>query len=83
VVPDFDERLAAFESPTFNVLAGLPWRLVPIADYDNTRGHGRGETRTLKILSVSTGIAFPTPHRRCRSVAAGADQPRTVPVRWG
>ena len=40
-------------------LAGLPWRLVPDADRDTTRGHGRKEIRTLKILSVSTGIEFP------------------------
>jgi predicted transposase YbfD/YdcC len=38
---------------------GLPWRLVPDADRDTTRGHGRKEIRTLKILSVSTGIEFP------------------------
>ena len=42
-------------------LAGLPWRLVPDADRDTDRGHGHGrrEIRTLKILSVSTGIDFP------------------------
>ena len=40
-------------------LAGLPWRLVPDADRDTARGHGRREIRTLKILSVSTGIDFP------------------------
>ncbi|MEV0129401.1 ISAs1 family transposase [Dactylosporangium sp. NPDC050688] len=40
-------------------LAGLPWRLVPVADRTTDRGHGRREIRTLKILSVSTGIDFP------------------------
>jgi predicted transposase YbfD/YdcC len=40
-------------------LAGLPWRLVPSTDRDTTRGHGRREIRTLKILSISTGIDFP------------------------
>ncbi|MEU7876555.1 ISAs1 family transposase [Dactylosporangium sp. NPDC049140] len=40
-------------------LAGLPWRLVPNADRDTARGHGRHEIRTLKILSVATGIDFP------------------------
>ncbi|WP_327002368.1 hypothetical protein OHA72_45745 [Dactylosporangium sp. NBC_01737] len=39
--------------------AGLPWRLVPDADRHATRGHDRREIRTLKILSVSTGIDFP------------------------
>src|SRR6266540_3412176 len=40
-------------------LASLPWQLVPTADRDTTRGHGRREIRTLKILSVATGIDFP------------------------
>ncbi|WP_172894136.1 ISAs1 family transposase [Micromonospora purpureochromogenes] len=40
-------------------LAALPWRAVPDADRDTCRGHGRREIRTLKILSVSTGIDFP------------------------
>ncbi|WP_426514866.1 ISAs1 family transposase [Dactylosporangium sp. McL0621] len=40
-------------------LASLPWRLVPVADRTTDRGHGRREIRTLKILSVSTGIDFP------------------------
>jgi hypothetical protein len=32
---------------------------VPDADRDTARGHGRREIRTLKILSVSTGIDSP------------------------
>jgi predicted transposase YbfD/YdcC len=40
-------------------LAGLPWRLVPDSDRHTDRGHGRREIRTLKILSISTGIDFP------------------------
>ena len=40
-------------------LAALPWRSVPEAARDAGRGHGRREIRTLKILSISTGIAFP------------------------
>ena len=40
-------------------LAGLPWRAVPDATRDTGRGHGRREIRTLKILTVSTGIDFP------------------------
>jgi predicted transposase YbfD/YdcC len=40
-------------------LAALPWRAVPDAARDTDRGHGRREIRTLKIMSVSTGIAFP------------------------
>jgi predicted transposase YbfD/YdcC len=40
-------------------LAGLPWRQVPDATRHDDRGHGRREIRTLKILTVSTGIGFP------------------------
>jgi predicted transposase YbfD/YdcC len=40
-------------------LAGLPWPAVPDATRDTDRGHGRREIRTLKILTVSTGIDFP------------------------
>jgi len=40
-------------------LACLPWRAVPEATRDDDRGHGRREIRTLKILTVSTGIDFP------------------------
>ena len=46
--------------PTLHAqLTGLPWRAVPEAARDTDRGHGRREIRTLKILSVSTGIEFP------------------------
>jgi predicted transposase YbfD/YdcC len=40
-------------------LAGLPWRAVPDGDRDTARGHGRREIRTLKILTIATGIDFP------------------------
>jgi predicted transposase YbfD/YdcC len=40
-------------------LAGLPWRAVPDAIRHDDRGHGRREIRTLKILTISTGIDFP------------------------
>ncbi|MFF0880691.1 ISAs1 family transposase [Micromonospora aurantiaca (nom. illeg.)] len=40
-------------------LAGLPWRAVPGATRHDDRGHGRHEIRTLKILTISTGIDFP------------------------
>jgi predicted transposase YbfD/YdcC len=54
-------------------LAGLPWRAVPDATRNDDRGHGRREIRTLKILTISTGIDFPRAaqalqirRRRCR-----------------
>ncbi|WP_406081275.1 ISAs1 family transposase [Micromonospora sp. NBC_00858] len=40
-------------------LAGLPWRAVPDGTRDTDRGHGRREIRTLKVLTLSTGIDFP------------------------
>ena len=40
-------------------LAGLPWRAVQDADRHTDRGHGRREIRTLKILTIATGIDFP------------------------
>ncbi|MEU5905325.1 ISAs1 family transposase [Micromonospora sp. NPDC047467] len=40
-------------------LAGLPWRAVPDAFRDTDRGHGRREIRTVKALTISTGIDFP------------------------
>ncbi|MER5338649.1 ISAs1 family transposase [Micromonospora sp. NPDC002717] len=40
-------------------LCGLPWRGVPDAFRDTDRGHGRREIRTVKALTISTGIDFP------------------------
>jgi predicted transposase YbfD/YdcC len=40
-------------------LAALPWRDVPVACQARERGHGRTERRTLKVTSVSRGLAFP------------------------
>jgi hypothetical protein len=40
-------------------LAALPWRAVPDATRDTDRGHGRREIRTLRILTIASGIDFP------------------------
>lgn len=40
-------------------LAALPWRAVPDTARDTGRGHGRREIRTLKVLTIQTGIGFP------------------------
>ena len=40
-------------------LAALHWQAVPRATREEGRGHGRREIRTLKILTVATGIGFP------------------------
>jgi hypothetical protein len=57
-------------------LAALPWRAVPDATRATDRGHGRREIRTLKILTISTGIDLPTPLRPCRSAADAAGSTR-------
>jgi predicted transposase YbfD/YdcC len=43
----------------FAQLAALPWRQVPVAYETRERGHGRAEHRTLKVTSVTAGLAFP------------------------
>ncbi|GAB7051245.1 ISAs1 family transposase [Catenuloplanes indicus] len=59
-------------------LTGLPWRAVPDAIRDTDRGHGRREIRTLKILTISTGIDFPhaTQALQVRRRRRRLDQPK-------
>jgi hypothetical protein len=46
--------------PTLHAqLVVLPWRQIPVAATDHDRGHGRVETRQLKICAVGAGIGFP------------------------
>jgi predicted transposase YbfD/YdcC len=46
--------------PTLHAqLVGLPWGQIPIADEHHDRGHGRVETRRVKITAVGAGIGFP------------------------
>lgn len=40
-------------------LKALPWPDVPTADITRDTGHGRVESRTVKITAVSVGIGFP------------------------
>jgi predicted transposase YbfD/YdcC len=42
-------------------LRALPWPAVPVGDRTRDRGHGRRETRTLKVVTVATpgGLGFP------------------------
>jgi predicted transposase YbfD/YdcC len=40
-------------------LAALPWAQIPAVDVSRDKGHGRVESRTLKLAAVSTGIGFP------------------------
>ncbi len=40
-------------------LRGLPWADVPVADATTGKGHGRIESRTVKVTAIHAGIAFP------------------------
>ncbi len=40
-------------------LTALPWKDVPVSNTQLDRGHGRQEKRTLKVVTVATGIGFP------------------------
>jgi hypothetical protein len=40
------------------MLAGLPWRQIPVMDRTRDHGHGRIELRTLKVAAVA-GLCFP------------------------
>jgi predicted transposase YbfD/YdcC len=40
-------------------LRSVPWKHVPAADTTTDKGHGRIETRTVKLIEIPAGIAFP------------------------
>lgn len=40
-------------------LAALPWQQVPAGKPIHSRGHGRIEKRSIKVVTVATGILFP------------------------
>ena len=40
-------------------LKALPWREVPVTSDTRGRSHGRREHRTLKVIAVAQGLAFP------------------------
>jgi len=40
-------------------LRELPWRAVAVAHRAASRGHGRREIRTIKVVTIAAGIAFP------------------------
>lgn len=46
--------------PTLQLqLTSLPWTQIPVADWTEDKGHGRVESRTMKITAVDSGIGFP------------------------
>lgn len=66
-------------------LTGLPWRDVPIVDIARNGGHGRAESRTLKLAAIhgkaGTGIMFP--HARLAAQITRRRRPTSTPAgRW-
>jgi len=65
-------------------LAALPWAQVPALDVTRDKGHGRVESRSLKVVAVTAGIGFPHAHlalqitRRSRSLAGRRWRTETV-----
>ena len=58
-------------------ITALPWAEVPVTATDDSRGHGRVETRTLQTLTAARGIGFPYARQ------VGPDHPRTAGHRTG
>jgi predicted transposase YbfD/YdcC len=53
-------RRAAYSTPALrHQLTALPWKDVPPAHTSRGRAHGRVEQRTVKVVTVATGIVFP------------------------
>jgi hypothetical protein len=52
-------RQRANQPGLYRRLRSLPWKDVPAAHSANGKGHGRIETRTLKLVEVAAGIDFP------------------------
>ncbi len=65
-------------------LAGLPWAQVPAVDVSRNKGHGRVESRALKLVAVDAGIGFPHARlaialtRRARTLAGRRWRSETV-----
>lgn len=65
-------------------LKTLPWREIAAVDVTRDKGHGRTESRTVKITAISAGIAFPHARlaiqvtRRRRSLASRTWRTETV-----
>jgi predicted transposase YbfD/YdcC len=43
-------------------LRALPWATIPAMDRTHDKGHGRIESRTVKLTTVTAGIRFPHAH---------------------
>jgi predicted transposase YbfD/YdcC len=61
-------------------LRDLPWRGIRIAHRTAGRGHGRRETRSIKVVTIAAGIAFP--HAAQAIQVVRRTQPLTGGRRW-
>lgn len=43
----------------YHQLKTLPWRQIPIGHTEDHHGHGRTERRSIKVVTVEPGLAFP------------------------
>jgi predicted transposase YbfD/YdcC len=65
-------------------LRALPWAQIPVVDEQKDRGHGRVETRRVKLTAVGAGIRFPYArlaiqvHRRRRPIGSRTWSSETV-----
>ncbi|MFV2109626.1 ISAs1 family transposase, partial [Micromonospora sp. LOL_015] len=67
--------------PTFFAqLKALPWAEVPVGSQTRETGHGRKETRTVKVLTVSTpgGLGFPYARQAVRITRTRTIKGRTT-----
>jgi predicted transposase YbfD/YdcC len=62
-----------------NRLRALPWRDMPVADRTHDKGHGRLESRTVKVTTVAAGIGFP---HACQAVQVTRRTRRRDSARW-
>jgi predicted transposase YbfD/YdcC len=60
-------------------LRTLPWEQIPAADLARDKGHGRVESRTVKLTAVAAGFGFP--HARLAIQVIRRRRSRTSP-RW-
>jgi predicted transposase YbfD/YdcC len=61
-------------------LSQLPWRGVAVAHRGADRGHGRRETRTIKVVTIAAGIAFPHAVQAIQLIRR--TRPINQPGRW-
>ena len=65
-------------------LTALPWAQIPAVERTHDKGHGRIESRSLKLTAVPAGIGFPHAHlaiqltRRRRSLTRGKWHTETI-----